>query len=439
MTNELKTSFSDLDATAFRTYAADLLDAYPSAPERQRLQAYMLQTIASDRQAIEQTQADLSTKRFRRSQHQSILEELVLAHAHDYQRSSSLFVEQSKTDTEIVQLLLQDDAEVFLSSRNIASDITFSGDRVKLCGLNYTGSAAENTLAPSCVVTGRIIISGSDVTIEGIHFKYASQWTQGAAELPLISFSGGTNQKLTLKNCVFEHTGGAAGAFADGRFFCGAGSGGGVQVIEGCVIKNFTSWLLLDATTNSGAASVKLDSFKLDSCRIDNCMGSFAVRGQASDPNTLVEFMGNTVAFGSLGQHTYFWSCFESNNQLRVICEDNTVTGAANGGYASNRQFFQTWSRSARPWTVRYQRNAVSGFYVAVACACVATFYAPDYYSSDYLITATAAELSNVEYGASFVWDTTDSYKSSLSYGPSNVTVYPTAPPTSLASFSNRQ
>jgi hypothetical protein len=87
---------------------------------------------------------------------------------------------------------------------------------------------------------------------------------------------------------------------------------------------------------------------------------------------------------------------------------------------------------------MRYQRNAVSGFYVAVACACVATFYSPDYYSSDYLVTATAAELTSVEYGASFVFDGTNSWKSTLSYAPENITVYPTVPPTSLAAFAVR-
>ena len=419
----------------FRTYAEDLLEAYTSAAERQRLQAYLHQILLSDKLVAETELISAGDKQLLQNDQREILELIIREHAHDFSRAQDLFTEQTKTDAEILALATNDNAEVFLRDREITGNLVASGNNIKICGLGATGSAATDELAHSVTINGRIEVSGTDVTIEGIHFKFDCEFTAGANEFPMIKFTGGTNTKLTLKDCTFEMT----GSHADGRFFYGLGSGGGIQVIENCVIKNFTSWMLGDATTGSGAATVKLDHFKMENCRIDNCMGSFAVRGQASDPNALVEFKGNTVAFGSLGQHTYFWSCFESNNQLRVICEDNTVTGAANGGYASNRQFFQTWSGSARPWTVRYQRNAVSGFYVAVACACVATFYAPDYYSSDYLITATAAELSDVEYGASFVWDTTDSYKSSLSYGPSNVTVYPTAPPTSLASFSNRQ
>ncbi len=412
MTNELKSTFSDLEATAFRTYAADLLDAYPSAPERQRLQAYMLQTIAADRKAIETAQTELSTKRFRRTQHQTLLEELVLAHAHDYQRSASLFVEQSKTDAEIIALLTQDDAEVFISGRNLSGTIALSGDRVKLCGLDYTGTAAANTLAPTCIVTGRIIISGSDVTVEGVHFKFASQW--GQTEEPLISFVGGTNQKLTLKNCIFEHTGGGAGAFADGRFFCGSGSGGGVQVIEGCVIKNFTSWLLLDATTNSGAATVKIDSFKLDACRIDNCMGSMAVRGIQTNPNGEAVFTNNIWAFGAQGQHAQFWDCFETNNTLRVTCTGNTCTGATK---TDNRGFLQAWSRSSVPWYVRYRDNTIENFAACFRCACNATFYAPNQQHQQFSLKSTPAQTTNVDYGGSYVYPYNDATKT---YAPEN-------------------
>ena len=435
MSNVRHTTFSGMTAAAFRTYAEDLLEAYTSAAERQRLQAYLHQILLTDKASADTDAIVAGTKQLLQNDQREILELIIKEHAHDFSRSQDLFTEQTLTDAQVLALATNDNAEIFLRDREITGNLVASGNNVKICGLGATGTAATDELATTCTINGRIEVSGTDVTIEGIHFKFPCEFTAGGNERPMIKFSGNTNTKLTLKDCTFEMT----GTHADGRFLHGAGSGGGTQIIENCVIKNFTSWMLGDATTASGTPLVKLDHFKLERCRIDNCMGSFAVRGMASNPNGLVEFKGNTVAFGSLGQHTYFWSCFESHNQLRVICEDNTVTGAANGGYANHRQFFQTWSRSARPWTVRYQRNAVSGFYVALACACVATFYAPDYYSSDYLVTATAAELTNVEYGASFVYDSANSYKSSLSYGPTNVTVYPTAPPTSLAAFSNRQ
>ena len=49
MSNDLHTSFSALTAEEFDVYATDLLEAYPNALERQRLLAYMLQTLAQDR------------------------------------------------------------------------------------------------------------------------------------------------------------------------------------------------------------------------------------------------------------------------------------------------------------------------------------------------------------------------------------------------------
>ena len=75
MANELKTTFSDMEAAAFKAYAEDLLEAYPRAPERQRLQAYLLQTIALDRASLVEDQTAINQKRLRRRDHQEILEE----------------------------------------------------------------------------------------------------------------------------------------------------------------------------------------------------------------------------------------------------------------------------------------------------------------------------------------------------------------------------
>ena len=241
MSNELKSSFSDLTRTEFQAYASDLLEAYPSSAERQRLQAYMLQTIAQDGAAVVADQAALSEKRFRRMEHQEVLEELVLAHAHDYARADSLFQEQTRTDQQIVDLLKADDAEVYIKNRTLSgSNVLLEGDRTKFCGLGATGTAVGGDLACTCVVNGRIVVSGTHATIEGIHFKHAAEWTDDVAEMPLVSFTGSTNVELVFKNCIFENT----GSHADGRFWHGEHSGGGTQRIG--LIKNFTSWMLLD-------------------------------------------------------------------------------------------------------------------------------------------------------------------------------------------------
>jgi hypothetical protein len=61
--------------------------------------------------------------------------------------------------------------------------------------------------------------------------------------------------------------------------------------------------MLLDATTPSGTPTVKIDTFKMDSCKIENCMGSMAVRGKVDNPNELVQYSNNLIAFGANGQH----------------------------------------------------------------------------------------------------------------------------------------
>ena len=416
-TNEIYTSFSDLSATAFRTYATNVCEGYPMAPERQRAQAYLQQVVAQDKASIAAARQVLNEKSLRRLEHQEIVEDLAVKHAHDYGRAPTLFDEQVKSDAEILALLAQDNAEVYIRDRNIAGTVQLLGDNVKFAGLGSTGTAVGGDLAHTCIVTGRIIISGSDVTLEGLHFKFDASWVDNTGEYPMISFvtSNGSNQKLTLRNCTFENT----GSHADGRFFCGAGSGGGVQRIEGCRIKDFTSWLLLDATTNSGAATVKLDSFVLTACKIENCMGSMAVRGKDTDPNPAVSFTDNLVAYGALGQHASFWDCFEANNTLRVLCTGNTVTGAVHG---ANRGFLQCWSRSPVPWSVRYLGNTIANFGAAVRIACNATFYCPNTYEDAFSLKSIAAETTNVTNGASFVYPYNDATKT---YAPENLATFP--------------
>ena len=410
----MHTTFSALTEEQFRTYATDLLEAYPGSTERQRLQAYMLQTIAQDRVAQDAERAALIVKGQRRRLHQAVLEDLSVKHAFDFQRSSSLFTEQTKTDQQILDLLKVDDAEVYIRDRNISGTIELSGDNVKFAGLGSTGTAIGGDLAHTCIVTGRIIISGSDVTLEGIHFKFAAEWEDDADEYPMVGFTGSTNQKLTFKNCTFENT----GSDADGRFFHGENSGGGTQVIEGCLIKAFTSWMLLDATTGSATPTVKLDAFTMDSCKIENCMGSMAVRGIQANPNGTGTFTNNVIAFGANGQHASFWDVMEFNNTMHVTCTGNTCTGAT---LNANRGFLQTWSRSAIPWVVHYKSNTIENFGAAVRIACNATFYCPNTYDSDSSLAATAAETSSITNGASFVYPYNDATQV---YAPENAATF---------------
>ena len=146
----------------------------------------------------------------------------MLKHSHDYSRFSSLFTDVTKTDQEILDYLKADNSEVFVKDRTLTGDALMEGDGTKFSGLNLLGTALGGDLTPSVIVNGRIVVSGTDVTLEGLHFKYEAKWS-GGDELPMVSFTGGTNTKLTFKNCVFENL----GSDADARFFYGANSGGG--------------------------------------------------------------------------------------------------------------------------------------------------------------------------------------------------------------------
>ena len=426
MSNELKSTFTDLDGEAFRVYAEDLVEAYPTPAERQRLQAYLLQTIAQDRVEQVRQQVILSLSRNRSRQHQNVLEELVVKHSHDYSRFSSLFTDVTKTDQEILDYLKSNNAEVFVKDRTITGDDLLEGDGTKFCGLNLLGTALGGDLTPSVIVNGRIVISGADVTLEGLHFKYEAKWVDGGDELPMVSFTGGTNTKLKFKNCVFENL----GSDVDARFFHGENSGGGTQEFEGCLIKNFTSWMLLDATTASGTPTVKIDTFKMDSCKIENCMGSMAVRGKVDDPNELVQYSNNLIAFGANGQHASFWDVAEANNTMRVVCTGNTVTGATK---TDNRGFLQAWSRSAIPWMVRYENNTITNFAACFRCACNATFYAPNVFDVQFALTSLAAETTGVDYGGSYVYPYNDATKT---YAPENGATF-SEPAGSFAGLSN--
>ena len=420
-------SFLDLPEEEFKEYARYLVNNDVYSEARTRALAYLQHTTSKDKAAIAQEQAALNVKRQRQLQHQAEIgvrfadNDIGFLTAH-----ASVFQEPPVwTDAQILAKLTVDNAEVYIQDRDITGTVVLSGDNVKFRGLGGSGSAVGGDLTHTCIVTGKIQISGSDVTLEGLHFKFDASWELGA-EHPMISFSGGTNQTLTLKNCTFENT----GSHADGRFLSGLGSGGGTQVIEGCRIKDFTSWMLLDATTNSGTPTVKIDWFTLSGCKIENCMGSLAVRGMQADPNGQVSFYNNLVAFGANGQHASFWDCFEANNTLRVICTGNTVTGATHG---ANRGFLQCWSRSGVPWTVKYKSNTITNFGAGVRIACNATFYCPNTYDVDFLIKSKTAQHVGVTYGGSFVYPYTDATQV---YAPENLATFP-EPTADFAGLSN--
>ena len=411
-THTIHTSFGHLTEDQFRAYATDLLDSYVTPAERQRSFAYLQQVLAQDKAATDVEQAALLVKRHVRRRQQAALEELSVLNAYDFTKVPGLFVEQVLTDTEILVLLTQDDADVSIRSRNVAGTFVLSGDDVRFIGLGSTGKAVDGTLECTCVCTGQIQVAGNNIKLKGIHFKCPAD--------EAIIFTGPCNS-LKLIDCIFE----SQATYADAMWLYGDGNHlSSTFVCENCLVKNFGSWLLADPTTHSSVPTTKLNRCRFEANKFENCAGSIAVRGQQSSPNGTVSFIDNLFAYGAGGQHAYFWSCIESNNQKALVCTGNKVTGAARktGG---TRGFLQCWSRSSVPWTLTMNTNTLSGFRFALQCACVATFYSPNVQDDDYEVRAVAGEITDTTYGATFVYDWLDATKA---YAPENIGTFPSEP-----------
>ena len=418
MAHPIYSSFSELTSSQFRTYSTDLLDSYPTAAERQRAQTYLQQILAKDSVALASDQSDLNVKQQRRVLQQRILEELAVANAYDFDKTPELFTPQAKTDSEILALLQQDKADVAIRSRNITGTVNITGDDVRFIGLGASGNATDGTLECTCIVTGQIIVSGNNVKLKGLHFKTSAD--------EAIIFGGACNG-LRLVNCIFESE---HSTYADAMWMYGAGNHlSDTLVVTNCLVKDFGSWNLADPTTDSGTPTTYLRNCKFEGNKFENCAGSIAIRGQQATPNKKVQFIDNLWEYGAGGQHDLYWSCIESNNQKVVVCTGNRVVGAVRktGG---TRGFLQCWSRSSVPWRLTYADNRISGFRFALQLPLIATFYSPNTEDEDHSITSAVGDISDVSYGASFVYDWLDATKT---YVPENIGTFPAEPALAFA------
>jgi hypothetical protein len=425
--SEWKTTFAELSETEFEGYARDLSSGYPRAPEVQRVQAYLQQTVAQDKAEHAAAQAELNTKRQRRRQHQAVIEKLAVEHSHDFSRAQGLAEETpSLSDDQIIALLSNDNVEVYLHDKALSptAAVTISGDNVTLKGLGSTGTAAAGTLVNEVSVDKNIVIEGSNATVEGIHFKSSAD--------NCISFANSPTD-LTLKNCTFEGT----GTYADAMGLNGLGNGGGKMTIEGCRFVNFGSWLLIDATMGGAQPTTgRLSKFVLQKCRFDNCAGSIAVRGRAADPNGPVRFTDNVFAAGAGGVHALFWDQLEANNMVSVVCKGNVSTGRPATGY-EHTGFLQAWSRSSVPWFVDFNNNEMLNYNSVVRIACSATFYSPNTADEEHQLKAKADQSTGATYGASFVYGPNGFEDATATYAPENIATFPTEPATDFTGLPN--
>ena len=431
MSSTRHSSFGQLPLEDFKTYARSLLDHGCEGPNRERQTAYLRRVLGRDDAIIKAEQTALSARRrLQRLQVQAV-EELEADHALDFEAAPELFVDAPKTDAEIMALLTQDNATVYLRGRTLTGNVRITGNNVRLIGLGVTGTAVGGDLACTVQInTDRVQIGGDNIRIEGIKFVTSGEHPSGGFGAA-ISFDSGKGSGLDLEDCIFES---GYATYANARFYYGAGAGaGGNQIIKNCLIKDFGSWYLGDATTTSEfQGSTRVESFTIDACKFDNCAGSFAIRGPATGrPNGTITITNNLIVYGAGGVHQYFWNNFEASEGLsRVICTGNEVQGMVKSG---TRGFLQVWSKNPVPYTITFEKNKLSNFQGALQCACgpaASLFYAPNTNDPDYKVASEAGQYTNVDYGAIFTYPWNDPQ---ITYGPVNNVAESSLPATSFA------
>ena len=359
------TTFAALSEAAFKIHADSIVGSHNAAAERKQALAYLGQVVQSDKGSIDTDVRSVFDRRLLARKQASYLDQLRALHPFDQTKTPTVFTQQTPTDAQIAAMVTSDDVDITIGTRQLTTNMVFSGDRVSLTGIGATGSAVAGTLACTCKFTGRIELAGDDIRVKGIHFSCPLQSS-------IITTAACSN--ITFEDCIFENTStytdssdlqGSAWWYGAGNFLSGNCTIRNCQI--GVGTNSYGSWLLADLNTSSSAPVTKLDKVVVDSCRFTNCAGSFAVRGKADDPIDSCEFTNNLVQYGtgSYLQHTLVWASFECNNCVKLTCTDNTATGAVKpvGG---DRAFCQAWSRSGHAWTVRFKRNTISNFNIAL-------------------------------------------------------------------------
>jgi hypothetical protein len=418
---QIHESFTDLTKEEFETFSSALVNTFPHGQKRKEAVAYLQGIMSKDKRTLSEERTTLRSKRRSRVQKQDSLDSLIESLQFDFNRTTDLFVQQNPSDADILQLLSEDNQEVYLKGRTFVGDLVISGDSILVDGLGNGKSAREEKLANTAIVTGDLIISGNDVVIRGIDFTSTTDQA--------LRFTG------TPENIVVEHCKFTAGAnISDSTFWYGAGLRGNIT-LKNCLVEGFNSWMLMDAHTTSATPTLPLKRVRIKQNYFKNNYGSIAVRGMATNPTKLVSYTNNK--FVSPVQHVSFWDFVEANNAIRIVVTGNEATGeVGNDTVPGKRGFLQTWSRSSIPWTLEYKDNTLTNLKVGGKIAHNTTFYAPDDESENFLIDLSSVH-TNVAFAFSFIYKKNDGSTASADkwivpqggdYTPENIATYPTVP-----------
>lgn len=419
-------TFVALSDSEFTEYATALLGHYPSSEHRKQAVAYLQKIQSFDKATLVTERKLVRAKIIERLKKQDILDGLIEKQQFDFSRTSTLFSQLAVTDSDITTLLTQDNAEVYLEGHAFTGDMTITGDNVLIDGLGNGLSAKDGTLVNTATVAGDLIIAGSNAIIRGIDFTSSSDVA--------VRFTGDV-VNVTVEQCKFAPGSG----ITDSEFWIGTGLEGNL-ILKNSYITGFTGVHLMDGNTGSNTPTKALKRVRIKYNYFKDNLGSIAIRGMESDPIKLVQYIDNK--FEAEVNHASFWDTIESNNQIKLVVTGNTaVMAVGNDTNPGKPGFLQTWSRSDKPWTIKYSGNVLSNLKVGGKCASNSTFYAPNSADEDDFLIDVSSLHTNVTHAFSFKYKAESGdpgYPTASAnkwlpagngvYRPENISVYPTPP-----------
>jgi hypothetical protein len=370
---EVHDSFLKLSQAQVNAHMNEMASEHIDGPERSRALQYLRQVIADDAALLVQY-------RNRSAQARRKLDEITRESRIDFRKHTSLFAKDASDRwTRMKAKLLVANSDVRgKAGMEISEDVVINGDKVMLDGVSNGGSARAGKLTCGLKVNGKLHISGDQVRVRGVHFLTTSD--------KCITFSSASN--IVIEDCIFD---------GPDMFWYGVGVDAGDVTLRNCLVRNFSSWLLIDFNTGSATATTALRNVTIDQCQFKDCAGSIAARGMVSNPIKLCTYTDNVFEYGT-SQHASFWSSLECNNMQRCICTGNVANGVKSG----DRGFFQCWSQSTKDWEITFEKNTIDGFKFGLQLAASATFYNPDYHSDRHKIHMEAGAFTNTDYQATY-------------------------------------
>ena len=420
----LKDTLLDLQLTEddVEAHVLEIIQARPTGAERRAALSYI-------RQLVQRDEDDLETYRALIARARIVLEDREALHTFDIRSTKlgSLFT--VATGVDYLTPLTVANSEVIAEGATLTpispgTHLLITGDYVSLHGIG-SGSAVDETLQCGCIVNGGLSVDADNVLVEGVEFRAQ------AGGLKTVEFED-DSQNITFRNCRFD---GAlytdtTGTYTGSVFFHGSNFSGSFT-LENCEIKNYTSWMLADLTTDSATPTVALSSVVIKDCRFFNCKGSFACRGLIASPIESARITGctwgYTLPLTATSMHALFWNAYEVNNCKEVVCRHNTFAGTRLGGNGV-RGFLQVWSKADVHYVLELEKNTVSGLDFLLQLAANRAFYSPDQKDRRLLLKSEAGKITDVTYGMSlhYPWATG-------AWNPIDVARYPTAPSTDFA------